>query len=68
MKAAASYLLWLGVIAIVLTYVQPMHPEVDKMFRIGGGIVIIVCLGILRGSRAPEQSSRERSSSSDSEK
>jgi hypothetical protein len=60
MRTLASYLFCLAIVTVVLTFVQPMDPEVDKMFRIGAGIVMIVCLGILLGSSALEQDARKQ--------
>ena len=42
-----SYLFFLGILTIVLTVVQPMHPQVDRMFRMGAGIVIAIYLVML---------------------
>ena len=44
MRKIASYFVSLSVIAFILTLVQPMSPQVDRMFRIGAGIVCVVCL------------------------
>ena len=46
-KKIASYLFMLGIVTLILTVVQPMNPEVDKIFRIGAGIVMAVCLVLL---------------------
>jgi len=52
-RKTASYLMSLGVITIILTIVQPKNSEVDNWFRIGAGVVILVCLAILFGLKAP---------------
>jgi predicted ABC-type exoprotein transport system permease subunit len=54
LRKAASYLVSLGGITLLLTVAQPMHPEVDKMFRIGAVVAIVLCLGLLLALKAIE--------------
>ena len=63
----ASFLFCLGIVAIILTIVQPMDPEIDKMFRIGAGIVMVVCLVLILGLGSIAQKKRKRQSSQDLE-
>lgn len=63
----ASKLLFLGLIAVVLTLIQPMDPRVDKWFQIGGGLVFIVCLLILLLLKPNEEKIIKQDSSEKSE-
>ena len=54
-RKVASTLIMFGIIAIVLTIIQPMHPKVDSMFQIGGGITIALCIGTLVALSAIEK-------------
>jgi hypothetical protein len=47
--------MYLGLITVVLTIVQPKDPEVDKMFRMGAIVVIVVCIGLRWGLKVIEQ-------------
>jgi hypothetical protein len=64
-KAASSFLM-LGLIAVVLTIVQPMHPVVDRWFQIGGGVVFGLCLLILILIK-PKDESNDKSDSRNEE-
>jgi hypothetical protein len=44
-RKIVGFLVSLGILAVVLTIVQPMSPEVEQMFRVGAGILVAVCLG-----------------------
>ena len=48
-RKIAFYLFGLGMVAIILTVIQPMDPRVDKMFQISGVILDIVCLVVIIG-------------------
>ena len=59
----ASFLFCLGIVAIILTFVQPKDPEIDKMFRIGAGIVMAVCLVLILGLGAITQNVNKQQTS-----
>jgi hypothetical protein len=56
----ASFLIFISILTVILTIVQPKHPEVDKMFRIGAGITFVICLGLLFGLNAIEKKMRNQ--------
>ena len=56
----ASFLFFLGIVTIVLTFVQPMDPKIDKMFRIGAGITMGVCLLLIIGLGSISQKRQKR--------
>jgi predicted ABC-type exoprotein transport system permease subunit len=58
-RKIASFLISMSILTVILTIVQPMHPEVDKMFRVGAGITFVVCLGLLFGLKAIENKIRQ---------
>ena len=60
-KKIASYLFMLGILTFILTVVQPM-PEVDKMFRIGAGIVMVVCLVLIFALPEPPEEGKSSDS------
>jgi hypothetical protein len=68
LRKIASWLMFLGVATVVLTIVQPKHPEVDKMFRIGAAIAFVVGLAMHFGSNAIERGMRGRQPSQESPK